>query len=78
MRFLFSLKTPIKPLPHYLSTRLRCSSRFNNLPTSMAIPSPPLAKFVAAVDYEVDWLGFSGSLMGFDDLAADWVDDDLA
>ncbi|XP_023898756.1 bifunctional TH2 protein, mitochondrial isoform X3 [Quercus suber] len=53
MRFLFSLKTPIKPLPHYLSTRLLSSSRLNNSPTSMAIPPPPSAKSVAAVDSEV-------------------------
>ena len=28
--------------------------------------------------FDLDRLGFSGSLMGFDDLAADWVGDDLA
>ena len=63
MSFLFSLKTPIKPLPHYLSTRLLSSSRFNNSPTSMVIPPPPSAKFVAAVDSEVglakrSWIKF--------------------
>ena len=30
------------------------------------------------VGFDLDRLGFSGSLVGFDDLAADWVDDDLA
>ena len=63
MRSFFSLKTPIKPLPHYLSTRLLSSSRFNNSPTSMAIPPPPSAKSVAAVDSEVglakrSWIKF--------------------
>ena len=63
MSFLFSLKTPIKPLPHYLSTRLLSSSRFNNSPTSMVIPPPPSAKSVAAVDSEVglakrSWIKF--------------------
>ena len=31
-----------------------------------------------SVGFDLDWLGFSGSLMGFDDLATDWVGDDLA
>ena len=31
-----------------------------------------------SVSFDLDRLGFSGSLVGFDDLAADWVDDDLA
>ena len=26
-----------------------------------------------SVGFDLDWLGFSGSLVGFDDLAADWV-----
>ena len=30
------------------------------------------------VGFDLDRLGFSGSLVGFDDLAADWVGDDLA
>ena len=28
--------------------------------------------------FDLDWLVFFGSLVGFDDLAADWVGDDLA
>ena len=31
-----------------------------------------------SMGFDLDRLGFSGSLVGFDDLAADWVDDDLA
>ena len=31
-----------------------------------------------SVGFDLDRLGFSSSLMGFDDLAADWVGDDLA
>ena len=30
------------------------------------------------VGFDLDQLSFSGSLVGFDDLAADWVGDDLA
>nr|POE95390.1 hypothetical protein CFP56_22650 [Quercus suber] len=63
MRFLFSLKTPIKPFPHYLSTRLLSSSQFNNSPTSMVIPPPPSAKSVATMDSKVglaklSWIKF--------------------
>ena len=29
------------------------------------------------VGFDLDQLGFSGSLVGFDDLAVDWVGDDL-
>ena len=31
-----------------------------------------------SVGFDLDWLGFSSSLIGFDDLATDWVGDDLA
>ena len=31
-----------------------------------------------SVGFDLDQFGFSGSLMGFDDLAANWVGDDLA
>ena len=31
-----------------------------------------------SVGFDLGRLGFSGSLVGFDDLAADWVGDDLA
>ena len=29
------------------------------------------------MSFDLDRLGFSGSLVGFDDLATDWVGDDL-
>ena len=31
-----------------------------------------------SVGFDLDWLVVSSSLVGFDDLAADWVGDDLA
>ena len=31
-----------------------------------------------SMGFDLNRLGFSGSLVGFDDLAADWVSDDLA
>ena len=31
-----------------------------------------------SVGFDLDQFGFSGSLVGFDDLAADWAGDDLA
>ena len=31
-----------------------------------------------SVGFDLDWLVFSSSLVGFDDLVADWVGDDLA